>query len=74
MPISVSNVANASDKISKYLFFSLIVVLVFIPAQDVAKKENELVYYKEEEEEEEEEERIRRINHLQLNTIDATHS
>ena len=73
MPISVSNVANASDKISKYLFFSLIVVLVFIPAQDVAKKENELVYYKEEEEEEEEE-RIRRINHLQLNTIDATHS
>jgi hypothetical protein len=71
MPISVSNVANASDKISKYLFFSLIVVLVFIPAQDVTKKENELVYYKEEEEEEE---RIRRINHLQLNTIDATHS
>ena len=72
MPISVSNVANASDKISKYLFFSLIVVLVFIPAQDVTKKENELVYFKEEEEEEEE--RIRRINHLQLNTIDATHS
>ena len=61
MPISVSNVANASDKISKYLFFSLIVVLVFIPAQDVTKKENELVYYKEEEEEEE---RIRRINHF----------